>query len=246
LLPGLISGCAPHRRLVQSCNQRRWRTSRFLNGIEPVSFKTLDLSNTQFEQLISCLSQAPTRSLKELQNSAVGKVSGVSPDDLADIVSTVFSLNVVKAQAELSAKRFAADVIEALGEAGTVDRAGASLASMQANLERILSIDPLINISKGIGLLAEQPRTFCDSRILTDLRPVFHDDSSQPAVGAVIIHSLKIEYHEDGEHKEFFVALDSDDIENLVQVLKRASTKANSLRTLMAEARLPNFNIDIA
>jgi hypothetical protein len=48
--------------------------------------------------------------------------------------------------------------------------------------------------------------------------------------GAVIVHLLKLSYHEDGDHKEFFVALDDADLKHLKEVIERAERKAKTLR----------------
>jgi hypothetical protein len=41
---------------------------------------------------------------------------------------------------------------------------------------------------------------------------------------------LKLAYHEDGEHRQFFVVLDGEDISRLKVVLDRAQAKARTIK----------------
>ncbi len=68
------------------------------------------------------------------------------------------------------------------------------------------------------------------SKILSDLRYVFKSDPEEEPYGAVIVHLLKLTYHEDTEHKEFFVAMDDGDLRHLKEVIERAEKKARTLR----------------
>jgi hypothetical protein len=58
-------------------------------------------------------------------------------------------------------------------------------------------------------------------------------------LGATITQMLKIEYFESNQRKEFFVALEPTDIDQLYDQINRAKQKANSL-----ESMLKNANID--
>ena len=61
--------------------------------------------------------------------------------------------------------------------------------------------------------LATEERTFCSARILTDLRPVFGARVEDGPQAMVVLHTLKLVYHEGSKrHEEFFVALDGDDL----------------------------------
>ena len=79
----------------------------------------------------------------------------------------------------------------------------------------------------------DHENSFCDAKILTDLRPVFGASAEVQPEGIVVTHTLKLEYHDDrGAHRKFYVALNQDDLETLRNVLERADKKANSLQAL--------------
>jgi hypothetical protein len=71
---------------------------------------------------------------------------------------------------------------------------------------------------------------------LSDIRPVFSEDIQSRPTGAVLVHSLKIEFMESGERKQFFVALDSSDLELMSEVLSRAKQKDLVLRKILADS----------
>ncbi|MCL5097631.1 MAG: hypothetical protein M1608_08905 [Candidatus Omnitrophica bacterium] len=99
----------------------------------------------------------------------------------------------------------------------------------------LLSFEKSLGVtSKTFDVMTERERILCESRILTDIRPVFGKPSDRPTA-AIIVHNLKIIYHQDGEHHEFYVALDGEDIRTLKGVLERAEKKEQSLQSLMGE-----------
>jgi hypothetical protein len=59
--------------------------------------------------------------------------------------------------------------------------------------------------------------------------------------GAVVIHTLKLSYHEEGDHKDFLVALDDDDIKALRAVLDRAEAKARFLRKQLKDTHVDDL-----
>jgi hypothetical protein len=64
-----------------------------------------------------------------------------------------------------------------------------------------------------------------------------------PSTGAVITHTLDLEYHKGAELKEFFVVLDSQDLLALKEVLDRAITKDKTLRLLLKNNKVAHLGI---
>src|SRR5690606_37680681 len=102
-------------------------------------------------------------------------------------------------------------------------------ASLHQFLTRALDLRDSVGVtSKAWVVIREYERTYCSGRVLTDLRPVFGLDSDQPAA-FVVAHNLRISFHRGDELEEFFVALRSKDLQDLKQVLERASQKDRQL-----------------
>jgi hypothetical protein len=72
---------------------------------------------------------------------------------------------------------------------------------------------------------------------LTDVRAAFSDDASELPTGMTVLHTLQIGYHDDtGRHREFYVTLESDDLEGLRDAIDRAEMKKKALEELLAKA----------
>jgi len=153
-------------------------------------------------------------------------VPEVSKPDLDRIISAVISLCVVRWSRDVPLDSFVKDVAEAIESFDPIGRSEES----RRRLHKILSVESLMIASKAIIIFTDYQRTLHATKILSDLRYVFRSNPEEEPYGAVIVHLLKLTYHEDTEHKEFFVAMDDDDLARLKAVLQRAEAKARTLR----------------
>lgn len=196
------------------------------------------LPDKEVNELASALSQPPaTLDPQRLASLISPKVIGVSAEDLTDIIGTLCDLYVIRAARDVPIQQFTSDIVSAMRDSRDEDLhvSEEETSGLQGRLSRMLEIESLSLASKALDLRNEHHRVFCDTRILTDLRPVFGSEPSSRPIGAVIIHILKLEYHSASGHEEFYVALDPGDITKLIEVLKRAEAKAQSLRALLSE-----------
>ncbi len=111
-------------------------------------------------------------------------------------------------------------------------------------LKKVLSCEDSLGVAaKAQDIMHEHEHTYCEARVLTDIRPVFKSKvEARPAAG-VIIHALRLRYHEGQELREFFIALDSEDVADLLRVLRRAQAKEDSLKRLLAESAIPYVEV---
>lgn len=78
---------------------------------------------------------------------------------------------------------------------------------------------------KAASLYYDHERLWISGSLVTDMRPVF-DEERVEIVAGVVTHSLKILFRDDsGTPSEFAVALDLDDLDDLIRVCKEARTK---------------------
>jgi len=98
-------------------------------------------------------------------------------------------------------------------------------------------------IAKGEKLFWDHERVYLDSRILTDIRTVFQEFNDQP-VGAVIVHNLRVTYHQNDQEKELFMALDESDLVNLSQQIARARAKVKAIKELIQKAEITHLSVD--
>ena len=117
---------------------------------------------------------------------------------------------------------------------------------LERRFQQLLQSRGLQSAAKAISLRTDFPNTFCDSKILTDLRPVFGDDAQRPPSAAIITHTLKIDYHgTNRKHQEFYVTLDADDLNTLASAIQRARQKASSLRGLLNRAGTVDLDMPV-
>jgi hypothetical protein len=92
--------------------------------------------------------------------------------------------------------------------------------------------------AKAKELQLEAEHTFCDARVVTDLRPVFGGNISDSPEAMILVHTLKLGYHDSGSqtHKEMYLALDADDVVKLAEILRRAQEKTKTLKGKMDSA----------
>ncbi len=194
--------------------------------------KLLSLDPNSFDGFVAALErQSP--SIKLIPRlSAVVDAPDVNRGDLEKIILAVRALYMVRASAEVPLDTFVRDVSEAIE---AFDPAGQS-EQAKDRLRRVLSVDSLISSSKALTLLTDHERTLHATKILTDVRHVFRPEPESEPYGAVIVHVLKLTCHEADRDRDFYVALDGDDIANLRTVLDRAEAKAKALRGKLALA----------
>jgi hypothetical protein len=98
-------------------------------------------------------------------------------------------------------------------------------------LMQVATIKHLQITTKAVWVQMEHLNVFDSARVLTDVRPVFDRDPDAEPDYMVVIHNLKISYSENGEMKEFFVALDSTDLGKIRDVIERAAKKEKSVKS---------------
>src|SRR5262249_4817080 len=154
-------------------------------------------------------------------------------DNLADakeIAKAIVALYAVKSIREASAEQFAEYVSEAMESLPdeSLRLPSAQREDFKHKLEILMGSDLLGLASKVQDLATEDERQYCSARILTDLRPVFGATINEGPKAMVVVHMLKLAYHQSSEkHQQFYVSLDADDLAALKALIDRAEAKAN-------------------
>jgi len=166
-------------------------------------------------------------------------VPDIPTEDLKGIVDTVYALYAVREFSEVEYDRFLADLVADIVRHTDFKDS----LSVTIRFDKLLSIEKLSMLSKAIKLQRDGERLYCEAKILSDVRPVFGDGPIARPLASVVTYTMKIIYHEGGEHKEFFIVLDRADLVELHDVLGRAKLKDRELRDLLAETKLPVLGI---
>lgn len=207
--------------------------------------KLLKLEDGAMRELSAALREAsPTLNLHRLTTAMSAKIRSIDTSDLDPILDAVISLSFVAATAEVQIPEFVEDVCNAVNESGIAKPrlSDNDCVAFKRHLSDLLTADVFSIGAKARALMQEHERTFCRARILTDIRPVFGPEVRESPKAVVVVHTLRISYHEGLELKDFYVALDSDDIETLRELLDRANSKAKSLESVTEAARVPTLS----
>lgn len=206
--------------------------------------KIKQLSASDAEALVAALKKAPiSGGLKGITSAVQEQVTSLSGDDAEDIVRTLYSLYVFRIDSDAPLSEVVPELTSAMRATGEPSLAFSEedRVRFEKNMSQLLSIDTIAVTTKVSQIKIDYPNTFHDAKILSDVRPIFGKPDEQP-VGGAITHTLKIEYHHEGDHKEFYVALDSEDLQRMKAVLQRADAKATSLRLLLKSAGIADLS----
>jgi hypothetical protein len=215
---------------------------RIPTAVQPGFKALLRLDEASTEALMTALQEAsPALPTDELVKQTALRVPALSPDDAGELIVAVLSLYGLRATMEKPPPELASDIADALEASDDPDlkAAGPRRAAVIGVLTRLLSVNALETRMKVADIYVAYERIFVQARILSDIRAVFGPNVGEPPTEALIIHNLRLTYHEGDEHKDFYVALDDRDLEALVSVLERAKLKTRSLKTLLDAAKVP-------
>jgi hypothetical protein len=179
----------------------------------------------------------------EDMSSVVGQLEGSflslrDNPDLPEILAAVRSLQSVYKGSHTQVETFPSEIADALSHDAPELAKGIDLKKLSERIEKAVG-SPLISITseKIKSLRSEIERGYCKARILTDLRAAFSDDPSTTPTAMTVLHTLRIRYHDDlRRHREFYIAMDSEDLADLKDAIERAQQKSKTLEAFLGKA----------
>jgi hypothetical protein len=201
----------------------------------------LSLPDEQFGMLISNLKRAPfSFELGDAIRRTVRSTDGIPSNNVSSIADGLVSLLINRANSDETTSEFVESLAEGIVESRSeaLEKFRETSETVLARLAQIYEADSVVLAAKASSVMFEYDHIFYKSRVLTDIRPVF-GESTRDAKAFMVIHNLRIHYHEGEAHKDFFVALDTKDIQKLTDTLERAKAKADTLKSILASANIP-------
>ena len=176
----------------------------------------------------------------DFSRRVASKVSGVEEQDVISIIQTLLSMYRARQDYGVSTDVVFGNLASRPDEFEVTSE---QRAQIESRLPDFLNLESLTVTAKSFSILTSHERIFIKTQILTDMRPIFGDDDSGKPKAAVIVHMLKLTYRQDEEDVDFFVAMDTEDISKLRDVLDRADKKAASLQTLLEATDVPYLEV---
>jgi hypothetical protein len=220
--------------------------TRIPDRYEPGLVVILALSSDpkRFSELLEALKATrPLSQLSAFSDAIYSHLEQWKRSEILNVVRTLHSLSSYLADDEMTPVDLASQILEVMRATGkeklsVPENVRGPFVEM---LSSLLQVDSIRLASKAFGLRHDHEREFCEAKIITDMRPVFADVHQKPT-RVIVGHTLKLGYHEYGEHKEFYLALDGSDVAELKKILQRAEDKESSLRNLIADTGLTEFD----
>lgn len=200
-----------------------------------------ELPGDAAERLVTAVTgAAPLRDVGELERIVQDALSEQSSQaDFEWLVAALVSLRGRLRDVPLK------DVVEGAASSQDLELPVTAQEALREHLLALLSSIALSSTANAIELLTQNERNYRTARVLTDIRHVFTDDANERPVGAVIIEVLAIQtWNGDGEAETLHVAMDERDLEELREAMERALVKTANLRGMLAEQKMPYFELD--
>jgi hypothetical protein len=202
------------------------------------------MPNASVDAFITAIKSAPlTADTDEIAKRIAERVPSIPPKQLEDVLDTLYHIYYIRELSGVPRPTFLKDFMDGLQDSPLRAADKKEDQALRAKFEKLLNIDTFNLLSKAKRLQRDGERLYCDAKIISDIRPVFGAKPTTRPNGAVVTHTLKLGYHEGGEHKEFHIILDCIDLEGLSDVIGRAQAKDRTLRDLLKSTRLPVLGV---
>jgi hypothetical protein len=200
--------------------------------------RLVSLDDKTAEQLLAGMSLKPHCLDLKCVFKQVSEKTGIARPEADELVRVLLSMYMVRYDQDLSVSEMISELRDAIE---SMDRPGLASAfaqpAIQSRFERLLSLESSFGmVVKGMALLRDHPCHFNAARIITDARPIFLGDVGKGPESFLVRHTLKLEVRENGEEKEWYLALDSDDLERLRNAIDRALAKEKTLTSALKAA----------
>lgn len=133
------------------------------------------------------------------------------------------------------------DVIRDLSETSSEDAKEPDSQRLRARIASLVEHEQVKILHKSVAVSLEHDRLYMDSRIITDIRPVFSDEVRDGVKGAMLTHVLRIDALHAGQRESYYVALDKQDLASLKSAVLRAEEKDMELQATLEVAKIPRL-----
>lgn len=197
--------------------------------------RLLSLRNDEFEALRDALREAPSNLLPPRLIGRIKGLPSLNRAEMEDLLAVLFSLAATQERNGLDSGTLAEQVVRA----AVVEKLpGLKQQDSTGTAERLASLFEVGRLgvaAKAMDLLSDRNQLYAESRILTDLRPIFTGSATTAPRGAAIMHTLRIDTYVPEGRREHFFSLDMEDIRDLRRHIERAIQKEDELRRLLQD-----------
>lgn len=193
---------------------------------------------TRLQELLEAEGSTHTRADFLSRFESVPELTGLDADVLLRALSSLLNLHQ-------SHEWDIDDITTGVSRSSDLDLAPDLREALRGRLAAAMSARPIAMLAKAADLTYEHDRVFHTARVLTDIRPLFDDDAKDGMLGALVVHTLRIEYFGSGGHTETVeVAMSDAQLNRLARAIDRAQAKAETVQGFLAKAGLESIAPD--
>ncbi len=166
---------------------------------------------------------------------SISKKSKIERKDLRDLFNLILEIFFIQYsdEQETSVEEFLKELEEGIKDTNNdnIIPANNEWEEYMAFWRSILSMDKTIGLlAKAINIRKDYNNQYLDSKIYTEIRPIFSRHiNTDLANAAILYHNLKIEYKQALLPEHLFISLNPEDLRNLKKVIDRALEKEKNL-----------------
>jgi hypothetical protein len=217
--------------------------TRIPEGYQRGFARIKELSSDEVDMLVAVLEDPASRGTKATAKAVAEMIDSVSRSEAEEIVRSLVSLYAFKAgDPDGGTDELISDLIRAMHVIGSELAVSAEeLPLFREKMTKLLSLRQFSITAKVDRLKSDFSSIFHDLKTITDLRPVFDDVKKKP-VGFAVTHTLKLVYHDLGEHKELYLAISPKGLARVKRAVERAELKGSSLKSLLEDTQLKDLS----
>lgn len=212
---------------------------RIPDQVKPGLIELSKLTQNNFDGLIDFVRNAKAEFKPDiLLVKLKSYLKDVNEQEIEHLLKTLISVFSFFETTNKTATQIIQDLVNAiLSDEITSDCSDEQISLLETRLTALLAINsPFKLSSKAVTLVRDYERIYLDARIINDIRPVISKKHEKTLTGALILHTLKIEYQDINGTQELYIALDTNDIQNLRKKLEEAEDEINTIKKIINQA----------
>jgi hypothetical protein len=199
-----------------------------------------DLGGDILGKIISTLSDLTSATKpSEIEEAIKSHLPDEKADKLTALMRMMMSLYALRRQRDMNVE----ELIEGLNyaidssskwEEGEIEK----WRNLDPQIRNFFSLTTVMSVVKVLDLSYDYSNLLQNTKILTDVRPVFNDEATC-INGSVVSFTLRLYYNTLSESKTLSIALDKEDIIRLRKQCERALVKADTAKRFMVGNSIP-------
>jgi len=207
--------------------------------------KLVKLSDNEIESFINAIHEIEIADSLSKLAEKINDITNLPYNDVRDIIKILLELYSLQYFRSIPIEQITESLCIYLKQLGNEELypINNDWDKFKKNLLEILSQDNAITITAKAKIISnDYEKVLCNSKIYTDIRPIFTSDLEKDKPIASILHTIKIVYHKNAEHKELSIVLDSNNLQNLKKQIQRAENKEKNLINILQDSGFHCFN----